>query len=48
MAKKSTMEEIGISAAAAAGSGVIGGLVNQLFAGKINKRHNSKPFANKD
>ena len=38
MAKKSAIEELGISTAAAAGSGVLGGLVNQLFAGRNDKR----------
>ena len=38
MAKKSAIEELGISTAAAAGSGVLGGLVNQLFAGSNDRR----------
>ena len=38
MAKKSAIEELGISTAAAAGSGVIGGLINQLFAGSNDRR----------
>ena len=38
MAKKSAIEELGISSAAAAGSSVLGGLVNQLFAGSNDRR----------
>ena len=36
--KKSAITELGISTAAAAGSGVLGGLINQLFAGSNDRR----------
>ena len=38
MEKKSAIKELGISTAAAAGSGIIGGLINKLFAGSNDRR----------
>lgn len=38
MEKKSAIAELGISTAAAAGSGIVGGLMNQLFAGSNDRR----------
>ena len=38
MEKKSAIAELGISTAAAAGSGIVGGLMNQLFAGPNDRR----------